>query len=449
MNLGPKQLLLIPLLVGAWCGPLLAFLGFSFLSVINVLTLLVFTAIAIGTARTRNFGLSSDSRPTIILLAPLGLFLVVVMATSLLGTENPLWELKRTYPLWVGLAVCLVFAFSATGESPELLNAIVLFLWSVTIGMALYEISTGDHLPGSRSAELAHLRFIPTAFFHNPNDLGSALVLILPFLWVYNLHKGRRLMVIGLLVASAGILSVIASRGALLTFVVSMVLVVFTSVMSFRKALAAATVAIGIFLAFPTLQSAIESRVVYGRATQGVSERFFTRMGTIDRENRPKDSSFSLRLHALRETSRYLSENTFGMGLEETDRFLGEKLERPLFNPHSLWLELLLAWGLLGFTCFVAFWLGLVLEMYQLFRRSPPNSETHALARASLISLLALVIVANVPSSVLRGFHMIWFPFALAILTATRAKLEPKGSNFMAHGFFRGKGKQAGGCHGE
>ena len=108
------------------------------------------------------------------------------------------------------------------------------------------------------------------------------------------------------------------------------------------------------------------------------------------------------------------------MGSHGADRFLGQGANRRVFNPHSLWLELTLAWGIPGLALFFAFWLGLVIEMVSILRRKNNDRDQRALARASLVGLFVFALVTNIPSSVLRGLHLVWFPLGIAMLTALR-----------------------------
>jgi hypothetical protein len=406
------------LVVGSWFGSYLAFPGKPFLSVVNgaaILVLIHFIVLSL-----RGLALSpNEQRTTARLIAPLVLFFGVVLWTAL-ATDRPLWELRKAFGLVVGLATCLGFALAARSRGERLINLITLGLWGCTLALGAFEAWTRTHLPNSRSATDPSLAGIPTGFFWNPNDLATAMMLVLPFLWIYNLERGRIWVTRFLVVGTAALLTIIASRGALLAWVVTLGLVFITGKLTLKR-MALAGFVVGLTLvALPATIELVQARIVYGRSAQGASERFFTRMGTATTKRRSKDGSLAMRRLAVERTMTFLDQRALGMGSHGADRFLGQGANRRVFNPHSLWLELALAWGMPGLALFFAFWLGLVIEMVSILRRKSNDLDQRALARASLVGLFIFALVTNIPSSVLRGLHLVWFPLGIAMLTALR-----------------------------
>ena len=406
------------LVVGSWLGAYLAFPGKPFLSVVNGAAILVLIHFIVLTLR--GSGLNPDEqRTTARLMAPLVLFFGVVLWTAL-ATDRPLWELRKAFGLVVGLATCLGFALAARARGERLINLITLGLWGCAIALGVFEAATRTHLTNSRSGSDASLAGIPTAFFWNPNDLATALMLVLPFLWIYNMERGRLWVTRLVVIATALLLAVIASRGALLALVVTLGLVFMTGKLTLKRTALAGFVVGLTLVALPSTIELVQSRIVYGRSAEGASERFFTRMGTATTKRRARDGSLAMRRLAAERTMTFLDQRAIGMGSHGADRFLGQSANRRVFNPHSLWLELTLAWGIPGLALFFAFWLGLVIEMVSILRRKTIDRDQRALARASLVGLFVFALVTNIPSSVLRGLHLVWFPLGIAMLTALR-----------------------------
>ncbi len=406
------------LIVGSWFGSYLSFPGKPFLSVVNFAALLVLLHFAALCLRQGGLD-ASQQRLTAHLITPLILFVGVVIWTTL-HADDAMWNLRKSFDLVVGLAVCLGFAVAARERIARFINLLMVALWFIVIGICAIETVTGQHLSNSRSGVEPLLVNIPTAFFWNPNDLATAIVLVLPFLWIYNLERGRPWLTRAIIFSGLGVLMIITSRGALLAFALTAILVFITSRLKPRHIiLACLMVVVGVF-SIPKGIDFVRGRIVYGRSAQGISERFFTRIGSATKAQR--DGSFAQRRVAAQNTVEYLNDHTIGMGALGADRFLGQKVNRDLFNPHSLWLELGLAWGIPGLALFLAFWLGLFIEMVSIMRRANVAPEDRALARAALVGLLVFALITNVPSSVLRGFHLVWFPLGVAMIAAIRAQ---------------------------
>ncbi|HEY8342268.1 MAG TPA: O-antigen ligase family protein [Calditerricola sp.] len=270
--------------------------------------------------------------------------------------------------------------------------------YAVTAAIALWELATGQHLPGdfAASAPPEVLRRVVMSTFVNPNNYGAFLLLAFPLLlWAYQearrpLHRwGLALLLLGL----PCLLILTASRLALLGILVQVA--VFAVLMGWRRPLrmryavmALAVLGIGLSWAAQTnallihkLLSLLEGEVASG-------------------------GSLAVRIN-LTLNGLYLlwQSGGFGVGAGGFEWMMEQGLApyptRQFVNPHNFWIEIASQYGAFVLVLFVLWLLVIGIMAWRILQGANWRILTphHRMAVVVIVGLVGYVFAALAPSS--------------------------------------------------
>jgi O-antigen ligase len=159
------------------------------------------------------------------------------------GLFSILWSLNQqvviSYSFYNIIYLTLALLFSQETTGVKFFSFVRYFLTIevlLLIAIAIWEITTWNHLPNSRFIKKDITTFKPTAVFTNENDLASALLLYLPIALYYLRTATRivvKLLMIGIMILSAAIVVINGARLAML--IMAFVLSIFWIFLSSKK----------------------------------------------------------------------------------------------------------------------------------------------------------------------------------------------------------------------
>lgn len=308
-------------------------------------------------------------------------------------------DLKRFYYLWLGVFGGLLL-------------------------LGIWEHFAGQHLPvsGSYAETRARFMFLPTAVFLNTNDYATFLALSIPFaLGVLRYARNRLVRFIGLGAAAAAfyLIIVAGSRGNMLAVLleVAFLMLFLTNLRQRAKVAVAATVclAMAVFLLPGPVQE--------------LSSEVTGELSSISTQAELGTGSVPVRANLVRNGLFFLASTAgFGVGAGNAEYWMANSAifeTRGVLNPHNWWLEILINYGIFVFVGYILFYLGLVLTMWRVHRRTKNRGEK-MICEALLVALVGFFL-ASVSSSSIMAFKPQWllFAFALAFLNyQRRGRLE-------------------------
>jgi teichuronic acid biosynthesis protein TuaE len=298
--------------------------------------------------------------------------------------------------------------------------------WLATILVAFWEIHTGHHL-GTSAVPGKH---IPTAFFFNPNDLGAALALLLPFMWFwYEVVPGEwgKLGSVLWTVVSLWLLVKTGSRGGELALILDLVAL---PVVLPKKARgwAIAALAAGLALLAGLIAWARSLGPLY-KLPRDLSKLaripdLFTTYIPQHLGPHVAPGSVGIRWHLYESGMIALSRHPLGLGPHGAELWYRYWVHHQglintygITNAHNLWLEVAMDFGWPGIILFVTAFVTLLVYAYRNAHSS--DGLKRALGRAGFPALIGFVLGSLSPSSVMIGFEVMWVVFGL-LLAAER-----------------------------
>ncbi len=311
------------------------------------------------------------------------------------------------------MGVSMIF-FAATYFREERDLQRLYWIWfGIFCGLILlgyWEHLSGQHLPvsGYYGETRVLLMFRPTGVFKNPNDYATFLVLSIPFALGTLRYARRRLArPIGLSLSFAAfyLIVVTGSRANLLAVLLEMAFVVLflTNIrQKIKAALAVAGLAMMLFLpAGPIREFCSE---VAGSLSSIAGE---AELGT---------GSVAIRANLARSGLSFLySTGGFGVGAGNAEYWMANFAPYEtagILNPHNWWLELLINYGILIFTGYIMFYIGLVRALWRIWKQTAWGKRR--ICETLLLSLVGFSIASISPSSVM-AFAPQWLLFAFAL----------------------------------
>ncbi len=262
-----------------------------------------------------------------------------------------------------------------------------------TIIVALWEISTNNHLPSS-GAIFYRLDNVATAGFFNPNDFSFFLILSLPVIFHWIKQKGRYRLFGGFMFLSDFYINYVnGARFMLLLFILASFAFMISLVKNNKKLLALFITVFTVisFFNIDTIKESIE-------ITSSLSE---------------SDSSNDIRKLLAIGAWNIFKNNLFGVGPGNAPYYMdlyGVSVGT-LNVVHNFWLEVLVNYGFFIFMGIVIFFTTSVYKMFKAVRTSDN-------LRSSISPLLwssVLFIPACIESSSIFTFSITWFFFGLMI----------------------------------
>jgi teichuronic acid biosynthesis protein TuaE len=303
--------------------------------------------------------------------------------------------------------------------------------WLATFAVAAWEIKTGHHLGASAVPGQAS----PTGLFFDPNNLGAALALLLPFMWFwYEFVPGTAGRLGSVLFTVAGLVVLVetGSRGGELALILDLFALPFVLPPRVRAwAGGALVVGVGALVALVAWARSLGPAAHLPRALSKLARIPDLFTVTLPKHLPPSQApgSVGIRWALYRSGIQALKDHPFGLGPRGAERWYHYWVVHPgpyntygIIDAHNLWLELAIDFGWLGLGLFGLAYLGLLVACYRAARSADPLKR--ALGRAGFPALVGFVLGSLSPSSVLIGFEVMWVVFGLAVAAARLPEVE-------------------------
>ena len=321
---------------------------------------------------------------------------LLVVAGGLLGTAW--WSAPSSREVLTGLwywlfsiqLMLLARRLWSSDASRKWVQVILVLFAVVNMTAALWEMSTGRHLPLSDPIRYSlQYRYLPAGLFFNTNDLGVFLAVMLPVVWAWFASRKVRMLRLVITGVMLVVLVETGSRTAWLTALGGVALVAYASTrrvgfLGRWRAMAGGFIGMGALVAALSLgyRYGVSGRLIAGKLS--VSSLLGSRVDVWQYfiqaiVDRPLGYGFGVQDLWLRDVSRFT-------------------------NPHSLAIEMALTIGLPAGLAFLVYLFGSALRA---LRRGIASHDKASMAVA--ISAILLLLVGNVGiSTVMSGFSVFW-----------------------------------------
>jgi len=325
------------------------------------------------------------------------------------------------YLITTAAMLVLTFCVAACAVRARYLHALLWLLAGVlvlTVLLAMAELGTGWHLPGS--AALVSTSQKATAWFVNANDLATFFAICWPFVLLGVIVTRRAWLRAGgllLLAAMAAIVLFTGSRTSLVTIAAETVIVGFVTVrcgwLSGRR-LALTGALLIVLIGGMGVLALNETDIPFLRQFRlvGVAEDVQAGQGS-------GEVRLSLAKAGLSAANRFFYAGV-GPGNAEELTKQSEEVGVAFGNLHSWWFEVFVNSGLPGFVLFVLFYGGSILVCWRAMRRSRSRTDGW-LAAAVTTALFGFIVGAFGPSTA-ASFAPMWILYGLALAVAVRAR---------------------------
>lgn len=307
-------------------------------------------------------------------------------------------DIQMGYYIFSSLLIYVAIALKAGDEKfARILVCGLLAFWLANVSVGFVEFTTGWHLPFSDpSRYTVTLRNVPLGFFPNHNDFAGMIAIILPFWFLlprWNPTWLTRCLAIFTTSVSAAYILIAGSLTAFASILVSVIAYLGSLESARRRTIPLWVLAIIILLGIYELQFLGELPL---------AAKLEARANPM-----PLDDT---RLLTYQTSLRLIAERPFGIPPTEVAVVLPT-------NPHSMWLELGLYFGIPGLILFIAFygtlWWGLFRAKQVYFVR---KGFWPYLWQASFVAISGAVVAVNGPSRVFSGFNILWFVLGISAL---------------------------------
>ena len=289
-----------------------------------------------------------------------------------------------------------------------------------TIILSIYEIATAHHLPQSREGG-PHPTHIPTAFYYDPNNLGTAIALILPFVVLLGIVIKNRGMVWLSMILSLFMVYVLyksGSRGGELALIIDLIVLAVVLPRPYRR-IAQVLLAAGV-LVFAGLIVALQAAPHNAQlpfALQKIAH--IVHLFGAPRQA-PGPGSVTIREALYLSGWHGLLTHPWGMGPRGAERYYRYWLTHHspyntygIIDAHNMWLEVAMDFGFPGLILYVSFYVSLLIGLIRLLKQSSPWFQYYA--AAGLAALIGFILGSLSPSSVMIGFNVMWMVYGISL----------------------------------
>jgi len=325
---------------------------------------------------------------------------------------------------WIESLICgfvmIILSLLFLGNEKTIKN--IPYLWIalnlLVIVIGIWESRTGMHLSASRY--IGTRETYPTATFYNPNDFATFLCLSVPFLFFLIRQSKRHLpkvLGLALIVASFYFIILNASRANIIAFLLIIGLIFLLAGWRAKlKFISLGLLTTGLIVPL-SLTLILGNNPTYLEMLQ----RITSITDLSDPEN-------IVRVDLVRNGLIFLQNSHFlGVGVGNFEYLM---VNNPVYytwgiiNAHNWWLEILVDYGVLIFSLFLVFYIGLLGNLFHIFR----NSRNQTLREASLATFISLAAfsISCLSSSGLSNKMFIWFLFASALCTINCYRIEQR-----------------------
>jgi teichuronic acid biosynthesis protein TuaE len=347
-------------------------------------------------------------------------------AFSILWSINPAYSFQYLFYIFIGLAIVLLMNFYIVNLNKFLdVFRVLKFFFVLALLIALLEAFTPFRLPTSpysdyavffgrkgtdfiefESEVQALIKTTPTSFWGNPNNMGVAMVLMLPFFLLSNrpLYKYTGVFAIFIVIVMAG------SRGVFIAFVLGLLsyLVIKNAFNIFFILL---IVSAGLIFApnlIGSLKNSDNPRVSAMAATGEILYVYLFEKSDSLGSVGARQQLISNGIDAL------WTSNGLGVGgggsLEVQERLGG--VGGKVASMHNFWVEVLVDAGVLFFALFMTWYFVIIWKLYKIYKKSKEFIYRYH-AGALCVAMLIFLIAAVSASSVIYFFPM-WLMFGMS-----------------------------------
>lgn len=394
------QILWYILIISAFFGSFLSLPGFNTLFLYRIL-LPIHVLLFCLTYQKENRLTGLNIRYFQLLL----LFLVTGFI-PLIWAEYPIAVLRNLY--YVAEAIYLIYTsvyYLRNATFRQNLLRLIPIALLINIGIAFYEITTGQHLTKSTLSEaIGNALYLPSGVFFNPNDLAAFLTLFIPIYIVFYTKKtwGVRLFKIALGVIGMYIVIATESRICIVLLALMLLVIVFSYSKKWLIALVAAAL-----LFVP---------IILGTSS------FQTLSDSIENIYTGKQNSTDVRI-GISEAAWQLTQDNYLIGagpgnaqLQLVNYFPTDELSNNgTIAVHNFLLELLANYGIQSAIFFYSF---LILILVQSIRHLFTNADQKIMPL--LLSIALIVLFFSSSTTLEKPYIWISFGIILAILTNKR-----------------------------
>ena len=344
---------------------------------------------------------------------PIIMFLAVWLiesAVSVLWAPDKMLALQYVYYIFLILCSCILFHYFLFRENFEAFShAMVLILLLCNL-VAFWEVKTGNHLfPDylSTPVRMRVLKYVPCAFFWNPNGLATYIIQIIPFSFVCINSPKRWVRIISWFNLIASFFSICAAQSRT-QIILIIVMYLFFAIISRKKTIikfGVFAIAVGMLLYFvyPDFNKLIDDAM---KSVTGDSI-----VSSLNGEG----ESLNTRVNLMKNAG-YILLDTFGFGIGAgCHRAVMAQYSALYFDTygilvmHNLLGELLVDYGI---VMAIAFLTTIVVSCRSLHRIYKSDAEENIRLFAVMLELsLALMIICGLSSSSLLQSTSMWFTF--------------------------------------
>jgi len=306
------------------------------------------------------------------------------------------------------ISLFIVFIFNTRAIYKVINNYLYISIFTILF-VSLIEVFFKRHLPEIKEGISAH---IPVAFYYNPNNFGLILSVLLPFVYLkdkeFSIKKVHDFLITILFVF---IIVIIGSRLSIIAVSIFLFLSLFLQ--QYRVKLLNLIVVFS-FLTFFVSLLYRKLYLLVSQITGAVVSLFNSGIYEV---------SENVRLQLYRLGLKEMLKNPLGHGPGGAEYFYSNFKDSlgNMINPHSLWVEIGVNFGLIGFLSFTCFYGGLLYLLIKKRLWCETNNKNYIkyLLNYLIFSLLVYPIVSFSPSSNIYPHILPWiiYGFALNLLT--------------------------------
>lgn len=404
--------LILVSIVLSYYGPYLAYTGLKEVSFYRVTQIAIAPFLVFIPVRLKREDIYSNKSFIFLVL-----FVLYASISALWSADHPR-SVYYVYLLFSSLFIALLISLFLNHKMVKIVIYGMLAAVLLNFSIVPFEVLLDFHLPYSLINTYAKLANLPSGFYANPNDLGTVLVMVTPFFaFIFLWKRELQWLAVLCLLVSVAALFFTGSRGGWLGFLFANAGVFILYFKKFKKRFYELAIGIAIIVFFFAL---LLTALPISDMLEFLPGKVLSKIEAFNIEGNqekfvPELNSLNLRLKVTLLSIKSLKINPFGLGPGMSDAFVGKALfHSGIYNPHNMWGETAINYGIPGLSLFVLFYVSLLVRLYKVFH-STYDSFARYLAAACFISMVGFIISSLSPSSVWRSFPVMWTIFGLAL----------------------------------
>ncbi|OWZ83234.1 O-antigen ligase family protein [Natranaerobius trueperi] len=343
--------------------------------------------------------------------------------------------IREIFFLFSGVALIILMVM-LLNDKKSIYSVYYIWLLVVLISLivAIWEISTGDHLFSSKlyGETRQHVMYNPTSLFYNQNDFATFLTLSFPLvLMSFVFFKKKVLKIIGLLMALILIYVLIetGSRANLLALVLQFFVYIFlfTSLSMKLKLVIVSPFIVSLLIYLEPAFIYIPVEIV--EQIKSVYEDAFLDGGSI-----------VIRLNLIKSGIYHaISSWGIGVGAANIETYIANYdlfYTGNVTNVHNWWVELLSNYGVIILLGYIILYFNILKKLYIYYVQNF-DVKMKLLCKAIFIGLIGFIIGSTSPSSLMtHTYKWVYFGLSITLLNylATKEKSDVSINSWTHHG---------------